>query len=61
MIMGTKKWVEKSIDFYGEKGDILIIISSSGQSKNILNGVKHAKKKGFSKIITLSGLKKIIH
>ncbi len=55
---GYERWVEKSIDFYGEKGDILIIISSSGQSKNILNGVKAAKKKGFSKIITLSGFKK---
>ena len=55
---GYEKWVEKSIDFYGDKGDILIIISSSGQSKNILNGVKAAKKKGFSKIITLSGFKK---
>ncbi|MGB2264949.1 MAG: hypothetical protein ACPH3C_07165, partial [Glaciecola sp.] len=31
-------------DFYGDEGDILIIISSSGQSKNILNGVKAAKK-----------------
>ena len=55
---GYEKWVEKSIYFYGEKGDILIIISSSGQSKNILNGVRAAKKKGFSKIITLSGFKK---
>tara|TARA_B110000305_G_C19239425_1_gene539146 strand:+ start:307 stop:864 length:558 start_codon:yes stop_codon:yes gene_type:complete len=52
---GYEKWVEKSIYFYGEKGDVLILISSSGQSKNILNGVSIAKKKGFSKIITLSG------
>ncbi len=52
---GYEKWVEKSIFFYGEKNDVLILISSSGQSKNILNGVKAAKKKGFSKIITLSG------
>ncbi|MAH97755.1 MAG: phosphoheptose isomerase [Euryarchaeota archaeon] len=54
---GYEKWVEKSIYFYGEKGDVLIIISSSGQSKNILNGVRAAKKKGFAKIITLSGFK----
>jgi D-sedoheptulose 7-phosphate isomerase len=52
---GYEKWVEKSIYFYGEKSDVLILISSSGQSKNILNGVRAAKKKGFSKIITLSG------
>ena len=46
---GYEKWVEKSIDFYGDKGDILIIISASGKSKNILNGVKAAKKKRFFK------------
>jgi D-sedoheptulose 7-phosphate isomerase len=55
---GYENWVAKCIEFYGEKGDILIAISSSGKSKNILNGVKSAKKKFFSKIITLSGFDK---
>ena len=55
---GYENWIEKCIEFYGEKGDILIAISSSGKSKNILNGVKYAKKKFFSKIITLSGFDK---
>ena len=52
---GYENWVAKCIEIYGEKGDVLIAISSSGKSKNILNGVKSAKKKFFSKIITLSG------
>ena len=39
---GFERWVEKTIDFYGDEGDTLIVISSSGSSKNMLNGVKAA-------------------
>lgn len=52
---GYERWVEKAIEFYGDEGDVLIAISSSGQSKNILNGCKAARDKNFSSIITLSG------
>lgn len=52
---GYERWVEKAIDFYGDVDDVLIAISSSGQSKNILNGCKAARDKRFSSVITLSG------
>ena len=39
---GFEYWAEKAIDFYGDEGDTLIVISSSGSSKNMLNGVKAA-------------------
>ena len=52
---GYDNWLLNSIKFYGDKGDILIAISSSGKSKNIVNGCAAAKKKKFSKIITLTG------
>ena len=52
---GYDNWLSNSIKFYGDKGDILIAISSSGKSKNIVNGCAAAKKKKFSKIITLTG------
>ena len=56
---GYEKWIEKAIEFYGNKGDILILISSSGKSKNMLNACKVARKrKKFKKIITLTGNKK---
>ena len=55
---GYSKWMEKSIDFYGESGDILILISSSGKSENVLRAAKAAKKKKFNKIITFSGFSK---
>ena len=52
---GYENWLSNSIKFYGDKGDILIAISSRGKSKNIINGCAAAKKKKFSKIITLTG------
>ena len=47
---------EKAIEFHADAGDILIAISSSGNSMNIRNGVKSAKKKKCW-TITLSGFK----
>jgi len=47
---------EKSIEMFADKGDILIAISSSGQSENILLGVDAGKKTGCH-IITMSGFK----
>jgi len=45
---------EKPIEMFANKKDVLIAISSSGKSKNILNAVKAAKKKGLF-VITMSG------
>lgn len=45
---------EKPINMFAKAGDILIAISSSGKSKNIINAVKAAREKGLF-IITLSG------
>ena len=54
---GYEKWVQKALSFYADQGDLLICISSSGQSKNIINGAKFAKKIG-CKVITLTGFDK---
>jgi D-sedoheptulose 7-phosphate isomerase len=45
---------EKPVQCFAEKGDLLIAISSSGKSKNILKGVDAGKDKG-CKIVTMSG------
>jgi len=55
---GFEHWVEKAIDFYGDEGDLLILISSSGQSENMLNGVKAARNANFKSVVTLSGFAK---
>lgn len=51
---GYDKVFEKPIEMFMKKEDVLIAISSSGKSQNILNGVKAADKVGGG-IITLSG------
>ena len=64
---GYERWIEKTIDFYADKKDIIILISSSGQSINMINACKAAKKKrirvisftGHSKNNPLSKLSKI--
>jgi D-sedoheptulose 7-phosphate isomerase len=51
---GYRHVFEKPIEMFGEKGDVLVAISSSGQSENILCGVEAAKIKEVE-ILTLSG------
>jgi len=53
-----ENWVSRAIKKYGKKKDILILISSSGKSKNMINGIKEAKKKKFHKIITFTAFDK---
>ncbi len=51
---GYRHVFEKPIEMFAEQGDVLVAISSSGKSENILLGVRAAKLKG-CRIITLSG------
>jgi len=51
---GYKHWVEKALEFYAKKNDMVILVSSSGQSENILNGASKAKDMGLP-LITFSG------
>ena len=43
---GYERWVEKAVEFYGDKGDALILISAGGNSPNMTNGAKQGKKIG---------------
>ena len=54
---GYKHVFEKPIEMFAEPGDVLIAISSSGKSENILRGAKAARRKR-CRIITMSGFKK---
>ena len=54
---GYENWVQKALSFHADKGDLLICISSSGKSKNIINGAKFAKRIG-CKVVTLTGFDK---
>ena len=54
---GYEHVFEKPIEFFAKSGDILIAISSSGKSENILKGVKAALTKKCH-VITMSGFSK---
>ena len=52
---GYEQWMAKAVEQYGDAGDVLIAISSSGQSKNILNACEAARRTTFASVVTLSG------
>ena len=52
---GFENWISKAMEFYGNEGDLLILISSSGKSENMLNAAKNARELKFSYIATFSG------
>jgi len=52
---GYENWIKKSLEYYAFEEDLIILISSSGKSKNIINAAKFVKKNGMQ-LITLSGL-----
>ena len=51
---GYENWVQQALDFYADKNDIIILVSSSGQSQNIINGAKKALAMKLP-LITLTG------
>ena len=51
---GYEHWVAKAVEFYGDEGDMVILISSSGSSTNMINAAQTAKQMGM-KIITFTG------
>lgn len=54
---GYENWVKEVVKVHCKKGDILLSISSSGESLNIINGILEAKKKNVF-CISLTGFKK---
>ena len=51
---GYERWIEKAIDFYADYKDIIVLISSSGRSKNMINACKAAKRKRI-KVVSFTG------
>ena len=55
---GYEHWIDKAVNYYAKKDDILILISVSGSSPNVVNAAKNAKKNGIKHVITLTGKNK---
>jgi len=51
---GYENWISKALESYADTGDIVILISSSGRSKNMLVAAKKAKSMDLN-VVTLSG------
>ena len=51
---GYEHWVAKALEFYADPGDLVILISSSGASQNMIKGAEQARAMGLS-VISLSG------
>lgn len=53
---GYENWVAKALEFYAVQGDVVILISSSGESQNMINAANKALEMDV-KIVTFSGFK----
>ena len=51
---GYNEWVKKAVEFYADEDDVLVLISSSGRSINMIKAADMARKMGV-KVITLTG------
>lgn len=54
---GYENWVVESLKAFSVSGDIIILISSSGESKNLINACNFAKKKNLY-VATFTGFEK---
>lgn len=51
---GYENWIWNALEAYADPGDVVVLISSSGCSLNIINAAKFAKDK-YLKVVTFSG------
>lgn len=51
---GYEHWVEEAINAYADAEDLIILISSSGRSENIINAARRAKTLAID-VVTLTG------
>jgi D-sedoheptulose 7-phosphate isomerase len=51
---GYENWIAKALEYRASAGDVVVLISSSGKSANIVNGARRAKELGLT-IVGFSG------
>jgi D-sedoheptulose 7-phosphate isomerase len=55
---GYENWVSKALEFYSDPQDLIILISSSGKSENMINAAETAINLGIKNLITFTGFSK---
>lgn len=51
---GYENWIARALEAYADPGDVVILISSSGTSANIINAAKYVQKQNLD-LVTFSG------
>lgn len=51
---GYEHWLEKALEFYADDGDVVILISSSGKSANMVRAAQYALARGLT-LVTFTG------
>lgn len=51
---GYAHWLAKALEFYADEGDVVILISSSGKSANMVQAAEYANRRGL-KVVTFTG------
>jgi D-sedoheptulose 7-phosphate isomerase len=51
---GYDRWLEKALELYADVGDLIILISSSGRSPNMVRAADYARLRGH-KLVTFTG------
>lgn len=54
---GYENWIQKALEFHSNQNDALILISSSGTSKNVINAAAYAEENDI-RLITFTGFSK---
>ena len=54
---GYENWLKKSLELYADRGDLLILISCSGESLNLVKANEYALKNKIN-VVSLTGCKK---
>lgn len=54
---GYQNWITEALKSYADKDDLVVLISSSGRSPNIVNAAKYCNKNKI-KLVTFTGFKK---
>lgn len=52
---GYERWVQKALEAYADEGDLIVLISSSGQSPNMVHAGEYAVAKGLP-LVTFTGM-----
>ena len=52
-----KNWIQKTIEFYANKNDLIILLSASGNSQNMINAARYCKAKKIN-YFSITGFKR---